>query len=540
MVVVVPIRVLCKIHYAYGIIIRRSCSSEVRVRFAPSPTGQLHIGGYRTALYNYLFAKKNSGKFILRLEDTDQSRIVPGAADLMEKTLNWGHIYPDESPLTGGKYGPYKQSERLHHYHQAVNKLLESGNAYKCFCTEKRLDLLRKEAARNRINNKYDGRCRHLSPSEIESKVSNRMPYTIRLKLDPKCTGIFQDVIFGSTQHNPFENEGDPIILKSDGFPTYHLANVVDDHLMGITHVFRGVEWQISTPKHILLYQALGWNPPEFGHLPVILNSDGTKLSKRQGDVHLEHYREVGYLPEAILNFVTSTGGGFSLPSPSAEQDGSNKLFKMCELTKFFDIHNLRTNSSQLDFDNLNRTNRAAIKQRLSSNEDHFDLEYNAREHLEREFGKMQSITNEDIKRVLQIGSDRINKLSDLALNDDFNYVWKRPPAETLSHAFEGLLPLGANDDFTKTSIILKEVVDLIEQNSDFKLANKSIRQLAKTSQMSYPKIMHCVRTFLIGRSQGPPIIDIISQLGQDEAIIRLKLGLKNCCTSPIIGNEID
>ena len=153
MVVVVPIRVLCKIHYAYGIIIRHS-SSEVRVRFAPSPTGQLHIGGYRTALYNYLFAKKNNGKFILRLEDTDQSRIVPGAADLMEKTLNWGHIFPDESPLTGGKYGPYNQSERLHHYHQAVNTLLESDNAYKCFCTEKRLDLLRKEAARNRTNNK--------------------------------------------------------------------------------------------------------------------------------------------------------------------------------------------------------------------------------------------------------------------------------------------------------------------------------------------------------------------------------------------------
>ena len=376
-----------------------------------------------------------------------------------------------------------------------------------------------------------------MSPSEIESKVSNRVPYTIRLKLDPKCTGIFQDVIFGPTQHNPFENEGDPIILKSDGFPTYHLANVVDDHLMGISHVFRGVEWQISTPKHILLYQALGWNPPEFGHLPVILNSDGTKLSKRQGDVHLEHYRDVGYLPEAILNFVTSTGGGFSFSSSAEEGQGGSKLFKMSDLTKFFDIYNLRTNSGQLDFDILNRTNRAAIKQRLSNN-DHFDLVNNAREHLEREFGKIQAVTNEDIKRVLQIGSDRINKLSDLALNDDFNYVWKRPPAETLSHACEGLLPLGANDDFTKNSNILKEVVDLIEQNSDFKLANKSIRQLAKTSQMSYPKIMHCVRTFLIGRSQGPPIIDIISQLGRDEAIIRLKLGLKNC--GPKITTEID
>lgn len=275
-----------------------SSSSElVRVRFAPSPTGHLHLGGFRTALYNYLWAKSHGhdrGRFILRIEDTDQTRLVPGAAEKLERILEWTGLVPDESPLKGGDFGPYVQSQRLHLYSEAVERMLESGHAYRCFCTERRLELMKRESTRLRVNHKYDRRCLTLSESEIQEKLSQGIPHTVRLKIRP-FPESFSDLIYGDVSFNVFELEGDPIILKSDGFPTYHLANVVDDHWMNITHVLRGVEWQISTPKHILLYEALGWNPPKFAHLPLIVNSDGTKMSKRQNDIQVEHYKDQGY-----------------------------------------------------------------------------------------------------------------------------------------------------------------------------------------------------------------------------------------------------
>ena len=480
-------------------------------------SGQLHIGGYRTALYNYLYAKKHNGKFILRLEDTDQSRLVPGAAELMEEILQWGEIISDESPQKGGPFGPYQQSKRLDLYHKAVNDLLERGYAYRCFCSEKRLDLLRKEAARNKTPNKYDGRCKHLKFEEIETKLKASLPYTVRFKLDPSCDGVFEDIIYGTTQHNPYENEGDPIILKSDGFPTYHLANVVDDHLMKITHVFRGVEWQISTPKHILMYQAFGWEPPKYGHLPVILNSDGTKLSKRQGDVHLEHYKAEGYFPDAIRNFVISTGGGFS----DVFQDTKSevKIRSIKEMSNTFDILNLRTNSSQLDFEKLKSFNRVSIVQKLKNPNEQLDLVNNARTHLEREFGQIHTIDDGDILRLLQLGCDRISKLSDLVSHPDFDFIWKRPTTLSL------LQNIPKNID----PKILHEVTEIIANNlfNDFAVANKKIRKYCKSINCSYPEIMKCVRVYLVGRIEGPPVKEIILQLGNNEALLRLNSGLE-------------
>ena len=502
----------------------RKCSSDVRVRFAPSPTGQLHIGGFRTAFYNYLFAKKHGGTFVLRLEDTDQSRLVPGAAELMEETLEWSGLEIDESPKKGGPFGPYKQSERLDHYHKAVDSLMESGKAYRCFCSEKRLDLLRKEAARNKTNNKYDGRCRNLSADEIKAKLQVKIPFTIRLKLDPTCDGVFEDVIYGTTKHNPYENEGDPIIMKSDGFPTYHLANVVDDHLMKISHVFRGVEWQVSTPKHILLYKALGWTPPKFGHLPVIMNADGTKLSKRQGDVHLEHYKAQGYLPEALRIFVISTGGGFS---DFFKESESTYIYSTKELQTAFDIFKLRTNSSQLNFDKLDAVNRVAIAQRLNdtSNEQQSALISLARSHLVCQFQQIE-VTDAQILQVLKWGSDRISKMSDLTTHVDFAFLWKRP------NVWEDLPIKDIN--ILQTAIGTIEKIDIKE----FEVANKAIRKLCKKNGFAYANVMKCVRIFLIGQSQGPPIKDIISQLGQKEALIRLKSGLDNCLLNKSAGEE--
>ncbi|VEN35935.1 unnamed protein product [Callosobruchus maculatus] len=286
-------------------------SDSVRVRFAPSPTGYLHLGGLRTALYNFLFAKKYNGKFILRIEDTDQTRIVKGATDQIIKDLEWAGIEVDEGPSMGGSHGPYRQAQRLEIYRNQVEVLLKNGSAYHCFCTDKRLQLLRKEAVRAQEIPKYDNKCRHLSSEDVMTRLKRGDPSCIRFKISDQEES-FDDLVYGQISYNISLNEGDPVIVKSDGYPTYHFANIVDDHFMNVSHVLRGVEWQISTTKHLLLYRAFNWNPPKFAHLPLLMNADGTKLSKRQGDVKISYYRENGIFPLALLNFIVHSGGGFS------------------------------------------------------------------------------------------------------------------------------------------------------------------------------------------------------------------------------------
>ena len=475
-----------------NILFRRGmCTNEVRVRFAPSPTGQLHIGGYRTALYNYLFAKKNGGKFILRLEDTDQERFIPGAAELMEQTLKWGQIESDESPLKGGKFGPYTQSQRLKFYQEAVEKLLENGSAYRCFCTERRLELLRKEAARNRTVNKYDGKCRNLTQAEIDEKLAQKIPYTIRFNLENAEKSIhFQDLIYGPTSYEI--SEGDPIILKSDGFPTYHLANVVDDHFMQISHVFRGFEWQISTSKHILLYAALGWKPPKFGHLPLIINSDGTKLSKRQGDIHVEHYKEQGYYSETILNFALTAGGGFT------GQENQMKICDMNQLIEEFDIGLVKTSFSQLDFDKLNLLNRKVLERRSLEK-----LLEEAKIHLNQVFGEEISIPEGSLIQLLK--SSRLDKISDLTQSPEFDFVWRRPQI--------------VKSDF----VLAPEIVKILQEHKEFTEANPKLKKLAKSKKIAYSEVMKFIRISLSGHAQGPPIKEMFEFLGREEFMTRLK-----------------
>nr|CAD7456574.1 unnamed protein product [Timema tahoe] len=287
-----------------------SAQIKVRVRFAPSPTGHLHLGGLRTALYNYLFAKNHGGTFVLRIEDTDQSRVVPDTVEKLERDLKWAGIVPDESPSVGGQFGPYTQSKRLDIYRAQVNHLLETGAAYPCFCSDTRLGLLKREALRNRQVPRYDNKCRHLSREDRREKLNRYDSYCIRFKLTPNSEP-FTDLVFGPVSYDVAQHEGDPVILKSDKYPTYHLANVVDDHFMEISHVLRGVEWQVSTTKHLLMYKAFGWTPPKYAHLPLLMNPDGTKLSKRQGDIRVESFRDGDIFPLALLNYVTHAGGGF-------------------------------------------------------------------------------------------------------------------------------------------------------------------------------------------------------------------------------------
>ncbi|XP_065175366.1 glutamate--tRNA ligase-like [Sycon ciliatum] len=292
-------------------VIARLCSSnattpvsDVRVRFAPSPTGDLHLGSLRTVLFNYAFAKKNNGTFILRVEDTDQKRSVPGAVERMMDILKWVKMMPDEGPGVGGDYGPYIQSERTKLYRQFADKLLQAGSAYPCFCSAELLAEKRQQALANRSEVQYDGTCRHHTDAERAERIAHGEPHTIRMKVPEDFSVELDDLVVGK---HTFTSQimGDQVLLKADGFPTYHLANVVDDHLMQISHVIRGKEWVSSTGLHLLLYSVLGWTPPRFLHLPLIVKEDGRKLSKRDADSFVSYYREAGYQPDPILAFIS-------------------------------------------------------------------------------------------------------------------------------------------------------------------------------------------------------------------------------------------
>jgi len=278
----------------------------IRTRFAPSPTGFVHVGSLRTALYNYLFARHHHGKFILRVEDTDQARFTEGAVENLLTTLSWCSLDYDEGPGKEGKADSYYQSMRTAIYRKYASQLVAENNAYFCFCTEERLKTMRDEQIRHKETAKYDGFCRQIPAAEAAARSASEK-HVIRLKVPRSGSITINDIVRGQVE---FQNEmiDDQVLIKSDGFPTYHLANVVDDHLMEISHVIRGEEWLISTPKHLLLYQYLGWDPPLFAHLPLLLNPDRSKLSKRQGDVAVEDYRAKGYLPQALINFVALLG----------------------------------------------------------------------------------------------------------------------------------------------------------------------------------------------------------------------------------------
>src|ERR1035437_8123919 len=278
-----------------------------RVRFAPSPTGYLHVGGLRTALYNYLFARNRKGKFILRIEDTDRNRYVPGAVENLISTLRWAGIDYDEGPDKGGEYGPYLQSERLDIYKEHADLLIKNKKAYYCFCSSERLTSLREIQQKQNLQSMYDKHCLGLSEEEIKHNLSEGLPYVIRLNVEPGKKIKFNDHIREKVEFSS-DVVDDQVLIKTDKYPTYHLANVVDDHLMKITHVIRGEEWLSSTPKHVILYEAYGWETPVFAHLPLLLNADRSKLSKRQGDVAVEDYKNKGYLKEALVNFVALLG----------------------------------------------------------------------------------------------------------------------------------------------------------------------------------------------------------------------------------------
>lgn len=333
---------------------------SVRVRFAPSPTGFVHIGSLRTALYNYLFAKKMGGEYVLRVEDTDQSRLVEGAIENMLNAMSWSGVNHDEGVMLdengnivqNGQYGPYIQSQRLHIYKEYIQELLDKGHAYYCFCSKERIDKVREIQKSEGKIPRYDGFCRGLSKEEVEQKIANGESYVIRLKLPSNKEIKFNDIVRGHVSINSNDMD-DQVLMKSDGFPTYHFAVVIDDYLMKITHVIRGEEWLPSTPKHVYLYEAFGWEAPTFVHLPNILNTEKKKLSKRQGDVAVEDFNKKGYLPEGLVNYVALVGW-----SP----EDNKELFNMEELEQAFSLERVSRSGGVFDTDKLNWVNQHYIK----------------------------------------------------------------------------------------------------------------------------------------------------------------------------------
>ena len=316
----------------------------VRTRFAPSPTGYLHVGGLRTALYAYLYAKANRGKFLLRIEDTDQTRLVAGATESLIQMLRTMGLNYDEGPDVGGPRGPYIQSQRTDIYREHCAELIEKGGAYPCFCTAERLEEMREKQMARKLAPMYDRTCLNLSKEEVEAKKAAGTTFVIRQKIPHGKKLKFKDLIRGIVQFDT-TNIDDQVLMKSDNFPTYHLANVVDDHMMQITHVIRGEEWLPSTPKHLLVYEAFGWNPPEYAHLPLLLNKDKTKLSKRQGDVSVESYLQNGYSIPAIINFVALLGWH----PGNTEQE----IFTLEELEKTFTLEKVHKSGAIFDIEKL-------------------------------------------------------------------------------------------------------------------------------------------------------------------------------------------
>ena len=332
---------------------KNMANNKVRTRFAPSPTGYMHVGNLRTALYAYLLAKKDDGTFILRIEDTDQERYVEGAVDIIYSTLRTAGLLWDEGPDVGGPVGPYIQSERMGMFKDYAEQLVKSGHAYYCFCDKERLDELKIIQQASGINPKYDGHCRNLTQTEIDEKLAAGVPYVIRQKMPVSGTTSFHDEVFGDIT---VENEtlDDQILIKTDGMPTYNFANVVDDHTMGITHVIRGSEYLSSTPKYNLLYDAFGWEKPVYVHVSPVMKNQTEKLSKRNGDASFEDLLAKGYLPEAVINYIALLGW-----SPKGERE----IFTLKELTQEFDIAGISKSPAIFDPVKLRAINGEYIRQ---------------------------------------------------------------------------------------------------------------------------------------------------------------------------------
>lgn len=498
-------------------------TSNVRVRIAPSPTGLVHIGNLRTILYNYLFAKHHKGTFIIRIEDTDQARLVPGAVEDLLKVLKWAGIESDEGPyLTTdekvkekGEFGPYTQSQRLDIYQQHVQDLLDKNKAYYCFCDKDRIDKLRADQVKNKQAPKYDNLCRNLSKEEVNTLLEQGTPHVVRFKMPEDKDVVFNDIIRGEIVVNT-RNLDDYVLIKADGFPTYHFANVVDDHMMKITQVMRGEEWIASTPKHILLYDAFGWGMPQFAHLPQLLNKEKKKLSKRDGDTTVTDFIDSGYLKDALMNFIALLGW-----NAGTEQE----IYTLNELVKQFSLDNVHKSGAVFDLDKFDWINGMYIRE--MSDDKFYET---CQPYLEKSnlltFSPSTVIVTEtgeklkptQVKKILSLEKSRVKRLNEITeaisffFLDELDYepkqlIWKKSDQKaTIENLklIESLLKDTKEENFTSEKLE-KEIFALIEKNS------------LDTGSVLWP-----MRLALSGRDKSPGPFDLADALGKEKTLKRV------------------
>ncbi|MCK9379030.1 MAG: glutamate--tRNA ligase [Candidatus Moranbacteria bacterium] len=476
---------------------------KVRVRFAPSPTGELHIGGLRTALNNFLFARKNGGEFLLRVEDTDRKRFVEGSMERMIEDLRWAGLEFDGEP--------YIQSERLEIYKEYVQRLINEGKAYYCFCTPERLEQMREKQQQEKLAPKYDRHCLNLSTEDVKKKIENGEKYVVRFKI-PEGTTIFEDLVFGKVEVKN-ENIDDQVLLKTDGFPTYHLAVVVDDYLMKISHIFRGAEWLPSTPKHVLLYQAFGWEKemPEFVHMANILNKSKKKLSKREGSVSVADFRAQGYPASALVNFIALLGW-----NPKTQQE----IFTMQELIEQFDVSKMNRAGGVFDIDRLNWISAQHIK-RMSVEEIYIQaLPFLEKKEYYKKWNAVQSALSAEekekyIKKIITIEKDRLEKFDQIGENNQFLF------SDKIQISPDDLRWKDSSNEDTRNN--LKKSLQVLENisESDWTLDNIE-KKLLETAGDKRGDLLFPLRSALTGEKKSPSPFEVSWVLGKDTSIKRI------------------
>ena len=490
-------------------------TENVRVRFAPSPTGNPHIGNVRTAIFAWLFARRHDGAFMIRVEDTDQDRREEGAVEAMLDSLSWIGLDWDEGPDIGGPVAPYVQSERLEVYHRVVEGLIECGQAYRCYCTPERLQKLRDEQAQGGADViGYDRYCLKISEAELSRLASEGVSYVVRFKMPDEGISELDDIVFG---HVEFDNRqyDDFVAIKSDGFPTYHLASVVDDHYMGISHVMRGKEWLPSVPRHVQLYAALGWDMPEFAHLPVILAPDKTKLSKRHGAASVMDYRDMGVLPEALMNYLTLLG--WSL-------DDKSEFFTTDELISNFDPHRVSRSDAVFDFDKLLWLNGQHI--RNSSEDKVAKALAHYWEATPPDFDIQPDV--DSVSDIVPLVQERLKTLDDAAplVKFVFSKEIQLDPDQVVQR---GMDPEG-------TRRILEAAYKGLSDLESFETGpiESLLRPLATELGVKVGQLLGTLRVATTGQKVSPPIFESLEVLGKDRSLELIEKAAEQLQRTPV------
>ncbi|MFA6307633.1 MAG: glutamate--tRNA ligase [Patescibacteria group bacterium] len=470
---------------------------KVRTRFAPSPTGYLHIGGLRTALFSYLWAKKNKGEFIIRIEDTDRARYIEGADKQLIDTLSKFDINSDKDIQ--------HQSNRIKLYQKASDKLLDNNHAYRCFCSQERLDKIRDEQQKNKQVPKYDRHCLNLSKEEIAQKIKAGEKFVVRFKIPDEQIISGQDIVYGKISVKSKDLD-DFVILKSNKYPTYHLASVVDDHDMRISHVIRGEEWMPSFPKHLLIYNALNYHLPIFVHLPLLLNPDRSKLSKRQGDVAVEDYLNKGYVVEALINYIALLGW-----NPGNNQE----FFLTKELIKEFSLEKINKAGAVFDITKLNWFNAEYIKKIITQNDKRF-------EQLISETEKFLGKNSHQAKKVLRLFNSRIENLAQLA--EDSKFLFELPDYQAEMLIFK-------KSDLAKTkealNLALGTLAKIHHSEWDQNTIDNSIKNIIAKRSLSPGDIFWPLRVACSGLERSPSPGELLEFLGKEEALLRINKAIK-------------